>query len=77
MLYQLQDLMKAPVKGYFYREQLTPAPSPNYKSDYFLVEKILKTKVVKNKKFYYVKFMYYPEKFNQYIPESNLKIGEL
>jgi hypothetical protein len=74
-LYSLIDLMKDKVPGHFYFEQLTKAPTPDYKSDFFLVEKIINSKTVKGKKYYLVKFLYYPSKFNQYIPEENLKTG--
>lgn len=59
--------------GFYYREQLTKAPDVNYKTQFFEVEKILKTKKIKNKTFYYVKYMWYPKKFNQWIPATNLK----
>ena len=74
-LFSLIDLMKDKVPGHYYFEQLTKAPVPDYKSDFFLVEKIISKKVVRRKVFYLVKFLYYPSKFNQYIPEENLKIG--
>ena len=67
--------MKDKVPGHYYFEQLTKAPVPDYKSDFFLVEKIISKKVVRRKVFYLVKFLYYPSKFNQYIPEKNLKVG--
>ena len=67
--------MKDKVQGHYYFEQLTKAPAPNYKTDFFLVEKILGSKTVRGKKFYLVKFLYYPSKFNPYIPEENLKFG--
>jgi AAA+ superfamily predicted ATPase len=65
--------MKDPVPGYFYQEQLTLAPNPNYKEDFFEVEEVLGKKKIKNKTFYLVKYLYYPAKFNQYIPEENFK----
>jgi hypothetical protein len=73
-LYSLIDLMKDPVDGYYYHEQLTLAPAPDYKKDFFAVEKVLK-KVKKNKKTYFlVKYLYYPNKFNQFISEENFKM---
>ena len=67
--------MKDKVPGHYYLEQLTKAPAPNYKNDFFLIENILSKKVVRGKTYYLVKFLYYPSKFNQYIPEENLKSG--
>jgi AAA+ superfamily predicted ATPase len=49
------------------------APNPNYKEDFFEVEKVLGKKKIKDKTFYLVKYLYYPSKFNQYIPEENFK----
>ena len=65
--------MKDEVPGHYYFEQLTKAPEPNYKSDFFLVEKILGEKIVQRKKYFLVKFLFYPSKFNQYIPAENFK----
>jgi hypothetical protein len=72
-LYTLIDLMKDKVPGHFYRQQLTKAPTPNYKKDFFFVEKILSEKTMKGQKYYLVKYLYYPSKFNQFVPEKNLK----
>jgi hypothetical protein len=74
-LFSLIDLLKDSVDGYYYREQLTLAPKPDYKKDFFAIEKVLKTVTRKKKKFYLVKYLYYPSKFNQYIPEENLQMG--
>lgn len=71
VLYQLSDLQKVPLKRKFYREELIKSPPPK-SSDYFFVEKILKERKVKGKKQYLVKFLYYPHKFNQWLPEENV-----
>jgi hypothetical protein len=75
LLFSLVDLMKDPFPGFYYREQLTIAPQPDYKNDFFAIEKVLKTVKRKKKKFYLVKYLYYPAKFNQFISEDDLKIG--
>ena len=72
VMYKLQDLLKEKVLGQFYREQLTKSPPPKA-SDYFFVEKILGQKKIKGVDHYLVKYLYYPNKFNQYIPKTNLK----
>ncbi len=69
------DLLKDPLPGHYYKEQLTLAPKPDYKNDFFAIEKVIKTMKKKKKKYYLVKYLYYPSKFNQFIPEENLKIG--
>lgn len=70
-LYELVDLQKTKVRGKFYREELTKSPPPK-PSDYFFVEKILKTRKIKGQKQFLVKFLYYPSKFNKWITEENL-----
>ncbi len=71
-LYYLCDLMKDKVDGTFYKEQLTISTKPDYKNNFFEVEKILHEKKFAGKKYYLVKFLYYSSKFNQYIPEENM-----
>jgi hypothetical protein len=65
--------MKDKVPGHFYQEQLTKAPEPNYKKDFFFVEKVLSEKILKGQKYFFVKFLYYPSKFNQYVRAEDLK----
>jgi hypothetical protein len=65
--------MKDKVPGHYYKEQLTRAPTPNYQKDFFFVEKILGEKIFRKKKYYLVKFLYYPSKFNEYVPAENFK----
>lgn len=72
-LFQLKDLMNDVKPGYFYKEQLTKVAKPNIDTHFFEVEKVLKTKKLNNKKFYYVKFLFYSNKFNLWIPEENFK----
>ena len=67
--------MKDPVEGKFYEKQLLRAPIPDYQKDFFFVEKILHTKIVKRQKYALVKYLYYPNKFNQYVPIENIKKG--
>lgn len=72
-MYKLIDLQKHEVPGLYYESQLTKAPPPSDK-DYFLIEKVLKEKTVKRKKFLFVKFLFYPEKVNMTIFERGKKI---
>jgi hypothetical protein len=71
-LYKLKDLMNDPLPGLFYRHQLVKSPPPDKNSEFF-VEKILKKKKINKKLFYLVKYLYYPDKFNQWIPQENFK----
>ena len=58
-LFKLKDLLGDDVDGFFYKEQLVVTEKPN-DSDYFFVEKILKTKTIKKEKYYFCRFLYYP-----------------
>ena len=64
--------MKEAVPTFYYRAQLTKTEAPK-SSDYFFVEKILGKKKIKGEVNYLVKYLYYPNKFNQYVPETNFK----
>lgn len=66
--------MNDSVPGYYYESQLTKSPPPA-PSDYFQIEKVLKEKTVKGKKFYFVKYLFYGPKFSQWVEESQLKRG--
>lgn len=56
------------IKGTFYAEELQKVGRKNE----FPIEKILKKRRKKNVLEYYVKFKGYPEKFNSWIPVSNM-----
>ena len=70
-LYGLIDLQKKPVEGFFYRAQLTKTEKPTENS-YFFIDKILGHKIIKKKKYYLVKYLYYDDRFNQYVLESDI-----
>ncbi len=65
--------MNDKVPGHFYKEELFKAPNIEYKYHFFEVEKVLKQKKINKKIFYYVKYTFYPNKFNQWIPAENIK----
>lgn len=69
-IFKLKDLMGDILQGFYYREQLTKSPKPKL-SDYFEVEKILQKRKFKGKQYYFVKYLYYPNKFNQWVPKEN------
>lgn len=67
-LYKLQDLSGEKILGSFYKDELTEVI---LKNEYKI--KILKTKIDENnKKFYYVNYINYPKKFNEWISENQL-----
>jgi hypothetical protein len=75
-LYSLVDLMNDKVDGRFYKEQLFRGSEPDYKTNFFEVEKVIGEKKIKGKKYFLVKFLYYGSKFNEFIPEENMKFSE-
>ncbi len=75
VLYKLKDLLEEKIPGYYYGQQLTRAPTPK-KEHFFKVEKVYRpAKRINGVKCFYVKFLHYPNKFNQYVKESDL-IGD-
>ena len=70
IVYKLEDLQGEEIEGYFYEEELSYVPNPE--SIEYKIEKVLKRKTVKGKKYVYVKWKGYDEKFNEWIPQSNL-----
>jgi len=58
-LFQLVDLLDDPVKGSYYEKQLKIAPSPK-DSNYWTIEKIIKTRRRNGKMEQLVKFQWYP-----------------
>lgn len=76
VLYTLEDLLGDRVSQLYYAEQLTPVKKPEYQKDWFLVDQVLDEKLVKGKKFYKIRFLYYGPKFDQWIPSENLKVGK-
>jgi len=59
-LYKVEDLLGDQVDGSFYEEQLQASPYDPRANDYWVVEKIIKTRIRNNKKEYFVKFQHYP-----------------
>lgn len=66
--------MHDPVPGSYYKQQLKTAPKPT-DATYWTVEKVLKRRTVRGKEEVLVKFLFYPPKFNQWLPAENV-IGE-
>ncbi|XP_035229671.1 uncharacterized protein LOC118201641 [Stegodyphus dumicola] len=67
-VYRIKDLLGDSVKGTFYAQELQKV---RLKEEY-RIEKILKKRIHKNQTEYFVKYRGYPDKFNQWIPASNL-----
>lgn len=69
--YKLVDLKGEYLIGSFYEQELQKV---DYKGKKFVVEKILKTKTVKNKKQYFVSWKDYSSDFNSWVSEENIKL---
>lgn len=67
-MYQLVDLKNEPVDGNFYIEELSVV-----KGDTYIVEKILKHKTQNKKKWYFVKWEGFPEKYNSWVKQDDLQ----
>ena len=66
--YRIKDWDGEPVKGSFYEKELQKIKEPTT----FKIEKILRRKTVGRKKMVYVKWLGYPDSFNQWIPEEDV-----
>ena len=74
-MYKLEDLLGSPIVGQFYGANLHLAPKKAL-SEFFEVEKILRSKTVNTEKFVLVKYQFYPQKFNQWVKFSDLKVND-
>ena len=66
--FKLTDMQNSPIAGSFYEPELQKVIKPPK----ILVDKILDEKLINDVLHYYVKWKYYPEKFNSYVPVSAL-----
>ena len=69
-VYELEDLMGEEIDGYFYEDELSLVVNPE--DIEYKIEKILKTKTIKGKKYSLVKWKGYSDKFNEWILSSKI-----
>lgn len=67
-VYRIMDLLDEPIQGTFYLQELQKVKM----KETFKIEKILEKRIRKKRVEYFVKFKGYPNKFNQWIPSSDL-----
>lgn len=67
--YTIEDQQKEEIKGKFYEEELQKTDL----QDFALIEKIIRNKKVGNRREYYVKYVGYDDKFNEWISEDKLQ----
>lgn len=64
-VYKLKDLMNEDIKGTFYAEELQKVVD----SGFYPVEKVIRKRKINGKVKYFVKFLGYPEKFNDWVTD--------
>lgn len=69
--YKLKDYANDPVAGTFYDNELQKVIEPDDRE--YIVEKVLKTKGKGKNKEHLVRWLGWPNKFNSWIPDSELK----
>ena len=67
--YDLVDLEDDPIIGRLYRKELRKTSLP----EYFVIEKILKTRTKNNRKQVFVKWRSYPDKSNSWVDYKSVK----
>lgn len=70
-IYELVDLNDEEIDGFFYEEELSVVEK-EIDAEEFLIEKIIKTKGKGRNKQYFVSWRGYPEKFNSWIPATDI-----
>ena len=69
-MYTIIDYHSEPITGHFYAQELQRVDID--KDSPYKVEKVLKTRRVRGKTEYLVKFIHWPAVFNQWIPETDM-----
>jgi hypothetical protein len=70
-VYKLKDWDDDPIEGAFYEEELTAAAPPP--DGHFKVDKVIKTRGQARNKEAFVSWLYYPKKFNSWIPYDRIE----
>lgn len=70
--YNIKDLKGEKIEGIFYEPELQKVPK-SVLDEAFRIEKVVSTRKRKGKKEAFVKYLGWPEKFNEWIPHENIK----
>lgn len=70
-VYKLQDYHEEEITGYFYEQELSYVPNPE--DIEYKIDKVLRYKTIKGKKYGLVKWKGYSEKFNEWLPVENIQ----
>ncbi|XP_070550565.1 uncharacterized protein [Ptychodera flava] len=71
-VYNIKDLNGEEILGNFYTDELQGVTGGAGADKLYRVERILKTKTVRGKKYYLIKWKGYPESFYSWEPEENV-----
>jgi hypothetical protein len=66
---KIKDLLGEEIGGSFYMDEVQKVDKP----EEYQIEKVLRTRKVGNKKEYFVKWIGYPEKFNEWVGEDQVR----
>ena len=73
-IYYIKDLLEVEIEGGFYAEELQKVTiniKEAIENNEYFVESIIKTRIIKGKKEYFVRWKYYPESTSSWIKEEN------
>ena len=70
-VYKIADYHGDELEGTFYEQELQKVIKTD--SDYYRVEKVIKSRMLNKQKEYFVKWMGYPDDFNSWVPASSVK----
>ena len=68
IVYEISDFNDDPVVGTFYEQDLKKVEKP----ETYKVERVIKRKTVRGKRMFFVKWLGYPDSFNQWISQDDL-----
>ena len=70
-VYKIADYDSEELEGTFYEQELQKVNKSD--SDYYRVEKVIRSRMRNKRKEYYVKWLGYPDKFNSWVPAESVK----
>ena len=70
-VYKIADNGGEELEGTFYEQELQKIDKSD--SDYYRVEKVIRSRMLNKRKEYYVKWLGYPGKFNYWVPAESVK----
>lgn len=71
-VYRLEDIKEEALDGTFYESELSPFNES--KETTYKIENVLGTKKIKGQKYVLVKYKGWPDKFNEWIPQTNVAL---